>query len=148
MQVEGYLTPAAITHIHGVKGNALGLRSSSHHRATELEDIQIVKELGQNVITELGIAWSIRVDVITELGRGPIGARSMVHRESEISSSFSVPPATDYCAPRKWPGFGSGSGCPGAKLSPGKYNVDPFRNAPLRSIQITMRRRSPPSPNE
>jgi hypothetical protein len=94
VQLEGYLTPAAITHIHGVKENALGFRSSSHHRVTELEDIQIVKELGQNVITELGIALPICVDVITFLGRGPIGARSMVHRESVISYSFSVPSAT------------------------------------------------------
>lgn len=150
---EGYLSPANTSRIHGVKKNALGLRSSVHHQATELEDIQIVKELGRNVITGSGIAWSICVDVITLLGHGPIRPRTMVHKLTAfvISPSLSPPAiiqAVVYCAPRKCPGFGSGSGCPGAKLSPGKYNADPFRNAPLRSIQITMRRKRPPSPNE
>lgn len=56
---EGYLSPATTGHIYGVKGAALGLRSWAHHRAPELEDIQIVKDLEQDVITALGIAWPI-----------------------------------------------------------------------------------------
>lgn len=87
---EGYLSPANTSRIHGVKKNALGLRSSVHHQATELEDIQIVKELGRNVITGSGIAWSICVDVITLLGHGPIRPRTMVHKLTAfvISPSF------------------------------------------------------------